>query len=79
MYLIYDAMTNTPLAYRKTFDGAYELVASNKFPHAMKDIEEVDDSCKWFAGCESPATEYTPHPILGNVPTCKKCHEFATS
>lgn len=38
-----------------------------------------DVRCDWFAGCERPATGYVPHPVLGNVSTCDKCHAFATS
>lgn len=34
--------------------------------------------CEWFAGCTSPATGTTPHPVIGQVPTCFKCHTFAT-
>lgn len=35
--------------------------------------------CGWFAGCENDATGETPHPILGNVPTCDSCAEWATA
>lgn len=34
--------------------------------------------CAWFAGCTRQATGTTPHPVLGNVPTCDECHAFAT-
>lgn len=34
-------------------------------------------TCQWFAGCGRPATGTTPHPILGAVPTCDRCAEFA--
>ena len=34
--------------------------------------------CMWFALCDRPATGTTPHPILGDVPTCDRCHKFAT-
>jgi hypothetical protein len=37
------------------------------------------DGCRWFAGCKRAATGTTPHPVLGDVPTCDKCHKFATS
>ena len=35
-------------------------------------------TCEWFAGCGKPATGTTPHPVLSAVPTCDRCHEFAT-
>jgi len=34
--------------------------------------------CQWFALCNRPATGTTRHPALGNVPTCDRCHNFAT-
>jgi hypothetical protein len=34
--------------------------------------------CAWFARCGRPATGTTPHPVLGDVPTCDRCHRFAT-
>lgn len=36
-------------------------------------------SCQWFAKCTNYATCNTPHPVLGNVPTCDRCHKFATT
>jgi hypothetical protein len=35
--------------------------------------------CQWFAYCTNEATGTTPHPILGDVPTCDRCHRAATS
>lgn len=35
--------------------------------------------CQWFALCDRQATGTTPHPILGDVPTCDRCKERATS
>jgi len=35
--------------------------------------------CRWFVACLNPATGTTPHPVLGEVPTCDRCHAFATS
>lgn len=37
----------------------------------------VDGTCQWFARCDRPATSTTPHPVLGDVPTCDECHAFA--
>jgi hypothetical protein len=33
--------------------------------------------CQWFLNCTREATTTAPHPILGDVPTCQKCHDFA--
>lgn len=35
--------------------------------------------CRWFLKCRRPATGTTPHPVLGEVPTCDRCHRFATN
>jgi hypothetical protein len=35
--------------------------------------------CGWMSGCKRDATGTTPHPVLGDVPTCDKCHKFATA
>ena len=29
--------------------------------------------CEWFAMCNNAATTTEPHPILGDVPICKRC------
>lgn len=36
------------------------------------------DVCRWFARCGRPAAGTTSHPVLGEVPTCDRCHKFAT-
>jgi hypothetical protein len=35
--------------------------------------------CEWFAMCKRPATGTTPHVVLGQVPSCDRCHAFATN
>ncbi len=30
--------------------------------------------CKWFLLCENLATLTEPHPTLGDVPICARCH-----
>lgn len=35
--------------------------------------------CQWFALCENEATGTTPHPVLGDVPTCPRCAALAAS
>ena len=37
-----------------------------------------EGECMWFLNCTRDATTTAPHPILGDVPTCDSCHEFAT-
>jgi hypothetical protein len=29
--------------------------------------------CQWFALCDNPANGTVLHPILGDVPTCRRC------
>lgn len=31
--------------------------------------------CQWYALCDRGAIGLVPHPILGTVPTCKRCAE----
>lgn len=31
--------------------------------------------CEWFAMCTNPATMTRSHPILGQVPICKRCDD----
>ena len=31
--------------------------------------------CEWFARCTHPAAGTVWHPILGDVPTCRRCAE----
>jgi hypothetical protein len=37
----------------------------------------VKQICQWFLRCTNEATGTTPHPILGEVPTCDRCAAFA--
>jgi hypothetical protein len=46
-------------------------------PNTTTDQLEGLGICQWFAGCGRPATGTTHHPILGDVPTCDRCAEFA--
>lgn len=36
-----------------------------------------EGECRWFIGCTRPATTTVNHPILGDVPCCEKCADFA--
>lgn len=31
--------------------------------------------CQWFLLCKNRATMTRPHPLLGNVPICKRCND----
>ena len=42
----------------------------------MKKLIKV--RCGWFARCTSDATGTTHHPVLADVPSCDRCHKFAT-
>lgn len=35
--------------------------------------------CAWFALCTRPAVTTVSHPVLGDVPCCQRCADFATS
>lgn len=30
-------------------------------------------TCQWFAMCDNVAIGTVTHPVLGNVPTCRRC------
>lgn len=29
--------------------------------------------CLWYAACDNEAVIFVKHPIIGNVPTCRRC------
>jgi hypothetical protein len=33
----------------------------------------MNETCQWFALCANPADGVVRHPVLGDVPTCKRC------
>jgi hypothetical protein len=33
------------------------------------------DGCQWWLNCDNPATTVRSHPILGDVPICKRCDD----
>lgn len=39
----------------------------------------MNATCRWFLRCTNPATTTAQHPILGAVPCCDKCADFADS
>jgi hypothetical protein len=36
------------------------------------------EKCRWFLNCTRDAVTSVKHPVLGDVPCCKKCAKFAT-
>lgn len=41
---------------------------------AIHDVYEVHrPMCGWFALCENKSVKTRPHPVLGDVPICKRC------
>jgi hypothetical protein len=38
-------------------------------------MAKTPKTCEWFLLCTNPATVARPHPILGSVPTCKRCND----
>ena len=54
-----------------------------EFPHITTAkrkaaAKDRNGTCQWFLLCDRPAVCFTPHPVLGSVPTCQRCHDFAT-
>jgi hypothetical protein len=35
--------------------------------------------CQWFVLCDRDAVTVTPHPLIGAVPCCQRCHDAATA
>ena len=58
---------------------AYQTNLQKMIAKKRKSASAGKQQCEWFAGCKNPATGSTPHPVFPNgVPTCPKCHKFAT-
>jgi hypothetical protein len=49
--------------------------SADELRYALRLIEVK--KCKWFLRCTNPATTTVPHPILGDVPCCQGCADFA--
>lgn len=83
-----DAAAEAWEAYRKAgYDGAVQLRTRDaqnlhgiwrKLERAAARVKAQAPVCGWFLNCGRPATGTTPHPVLGEVPTCDRCHGFAT-
>lgn len=35
----------------------------------------MKNKCQWFLNCKNNATTTMSHPILGDVPICKRCKD----
>jgi hypothetical protein len=57
-------------------DGRALLVVADRINAQLADLF---GTCQWFALCDRYATGTTPHPTLGEVPTCDRHHAFATA
>ena len=44
-------------------------------PSAAPGLGEPSIFCRWFALCDRPADRVRSHPIMGDVPICKRCDE----
>lgn len=49
---------------------------TNRMAH-MVGKKEGDGLCRWFLKCFNEATQTQNHPVLGDVPVCDSCKEFA--
>ena len=36
-------------------------------------VEDGKVLCGWYALCENPAGGVVSHPVLGDVPACRRC------
>lgn len=88
-YQIIDGHTGQIIGTRKTAHSAHKRVDVLDLAYGAcryhvqpvttsTDPEPLIDRCAWFARCTNPATGTTSHPVLGSVPTCDRCHTFAT-
>ena len=40
------------------------------------ELEIIVQQCEWFARCTEEADGIVAHPVLGAVPTCKRCASY---
>ncbi|TEA09089.1 hypothetical protein CCUG60884_00258 [Mycobacteroides salmoniphilum] len=45
------------------------------YPGGYEDDPAYEASCMWWARCLNPANTVMEHPVLGNLPICKRCAE----
>lgn len=51
-----------------------EVIQTDEGVFYDHDGEMLEVPCQWFAKCENHAATTQPHPILGDVPICGRCH-----
>lgn len=50
---------------------------SAPLPSVRYELAELDQpQCQWFAGCDNLPDGTVTHPILGDVPTCRRCADM---
>lgn len=78
---IHGSYATTPSGKTIHKEGVNEANTLRKKTVALtgdRKAKKSDVPCMWFAGCDHAATGHTPHSVLGPVPTCNRCHKFAT-
>lgn len=48
------------------------------YPAGHEDDPRYEAVCSWWARCTNPANTIREHPILGNLPICKRCADKLT-
>lgn len=74
-FRIYETVNGELL--EQQYIGYTKRDAVRKFRRECKALQH-GKRCRWFLRCTNTATGSTHHPVLGSVPTCDRCHKFAT-
>lgn len=45
------------------------------YPEGHEGDPKFEAACMWWAKCPNPANTVMEHPVLGDVPICKRCAE----
>jgi hypothetical protein len=60
--------------------GVHHTKSFGSFKEVLAEMKSVTHApCKWFALCDHAAVTTRAHPILGNVPICKRCDDKIAS
>jgi hypothetical protein len=68
-----EEMTMAKRAAKKKAPVAYMVI---QLESGTESVEDVYD-CRWFLGCTREAVTTLEHPLLGSVPVCQRCYDFA--